>query len=97
MNALGTKLIELGLKDKPIAIIGENSYQWISVYFGVVNGVGTVVPLDKELSKDEIYNLLKIADCKAIFYTQTYEDYFIDFEIDHKFKIENYFNNNREE
>ena len=47
VEALGTRLIDLGLEGQPIAIIGENCYQWIATYFAVVNGVGTVVPLDK--------------------------------------------------
>lgn len=28
VNALGTKLIDLGLKDKRIAVISENRYEW---------------------------------------------------------------------
>ena len=91
IDAIGTKLIDLGLKDQPIAIIGENCYQWISTYFAVANGVGTVVPLDKELSQNEIYNLIQTAGCKAIFYTSSFEKYFTDYEIEHKFNLEVYF------
>lgn len=91
VDAIGTRLIDLGLEGQPIAIIGENCYQWIATYFAVTNGVGTVVPLDKELSKDEIYNLIQTAECKAILYTSTYEKYFEDYKIDHKFKLEVYF------
>ena len=29
VEALGTKLIEMGMKDSHIAIIGENSYNWV--------------------------------------------------------------------
>ena len=97
IDALGTKLIEIGLKDQPIAIIGENCYQWISIYFAVANGVGTVVPLDKELSQDEIYNLIRTAGCKAIFYTSSYEKYFVDYEIEYKFEIEMYFDRDKKE
>jgi len=97
MEALGTRLIDLGLKDQPIAIIGENCYQWIATYFAVVCGVGTVVPLDKELGRDEIYNLIETAGCKAVFYTGTYADYFEDYAIDHKFRIDAYFDKHRGE
>ena len=32
INALGTALIQMGLKDKRIAVISENRYEWISTY-----------------------------------------------------------------
>ncbi len=90
IDALGTKLISLGLKDSKIAVIGENCYEWIASYFAVVNGTGVVVPLDKELSRDEIQNLLKQSGCRAVFFTQSFEDYFKDFEIEYKIKMKIY-------
>lgn len=92
MNALGTKLMELGLAGEKIAIIGENSYEWILSYFAVVNGVGTVVPLDKELSPEEIANLVGVAGCKGIFYSSSYEKYVKDLDIPVKLKFELYRN-----
>lgn len=69
MNALGTALIDMGLKDKKIAVIGENSYEWMLVYLSVLNGVGTIIPLDKGLPEIEIENSLKISGCDTIFFT----------------------------
>ncbi|QHI73404.1 AMP-binding protein [Aminipila terrae] len=46
--------------------------------------------LDKELSKEEIINLLTTADCKAIFYTSSYKNTFKDVDIPHKFQMEVY-------
>jgi long-chain acyl-CoA synthetase len=90
VDALGTKLMELGLLGTKIAIIGENCYQWIVTYLAVVNGVGVVVPLDKELNKEETTNLLETADCKAIFFTDTYEEFFQDYKIDYKVRMNMY-------
>ena len=90
VEALGTKLISMGLKDEKVAVIGENCYEWIASYFAVVNGAGVVVPLDKELGRDEIYNLLRTADCKAVFFTKSFEDYFKDFDIDYKIRMKVY-------
>jgi long-chain acyl-CoA synthetase len=87
VDALGTKLHQLGLADQKIAVIGENCYEWAVSYFAVVNGTGIAVPLDKELTKDEIHNLLKTADCKAVFYTNTYKGFFEDFEIPFKINM----------
>jgi len=90
VDALGTKLIEMGLLGEKIAIIGDNSYQWITSYFAVVNGVGIVVPLDKELSPAEIYNLIETVSCKAVFYTSNFESIFKEYDIPFKFKMEVY-------
>lgn len=67
VNGLGTALIAGGLKGKRIAVIGENSYQWAISYLAIVCGTGIVVPIDKELSKAEIANILKKADVACIF------------------------------
>ncbi len=90
VNALGTALVEMGLKDKKVAIIGENCYQWIVTYLAVVCGLGVVVPLDKELLKEEIHNLMKISECDAVFYTDTYKDVFDDLPVDHKIMMQVY-------
>jgi len=58
INYLGTELINLGLKDKRIAIISKNRYEWALTYFTVMNGVGITVPLDKGLKEEEIISCL---------------------------------------
>ena len=58
MNYLGTALIDLGLKDKRVAIISKNRYEWALTYFTVMNGVGVTVPLDKGLKEEEIISCL---------------------------------------
>jgi long-chain acyl-CoA synthetase len=68
-DAFGTALIDLGLKDKSIAIIGENRYEWCVSYLSVVNGTGLVVPIDKELPSNEIFSLLERAEVSAIIYS----------------------------
>ena len=84
MEALGTKLLDMGLLGKKIGIIGENCYQWIVAYLAVVNGVGIVVPMDKELNKEEICNILDTADCTAVFHTNTFSRIFKDHPISHR-------------
>lgn len=70
VNALGTVMInKLNLKDKSIAVIGENSYRWYVTYMAVACGVGTIVPLDKELPANEIQNLLERSKSSAIVYS----------------------------
>lgn len=75
INALGTQLIELGLKGKRIAVIGENRYEWEIAYLAITCGTGTVVPLDKSLPEKEIERLIQRAEVEAIFYSKKYEGY----------------------
>ncbi|MBQ8589952.1 MAG: AMP-binding protein [Firmicutes bacterium] len=76
VKALATAMLDLGLSGEKIAVIGANCYEWIATYFAVVNAVGVIVPLDKELSKEEIDTLMEISQCKAVFFTDKYEKYF---------------------
>lgn len=92
VNALGTKLLDMGLSGARIAIIGDNSYEWILAYFAVVCGVGTVVPLDKELKLHEIQNLVDAAECSAIFYASSYEKKIENLDIPLRLKFEVYRN-----
>lgn len=92
VDALGTQLMSLGLKGEKIAIIGENCYQWVTAYYAVANGTGIIVPLDKELTKEEVQNFLRIAECKAIFFSEVYEDFLEGIDMPFKFKIRMYAN-----
>ena len=74
INALGTALIKMGLKDKRIAIISENRYEWELAYLAVATGTGIVVPLDKALPENEIESLILRSQVEAIFYSQKYND-----------------------
>ncbi|MBR4030329.1 MAG: AMP-binding protein, partial [Clostridia bacterium] len=68
--ALGTALIALGLKDKKIAVVGENRYEWALTYMATVCGVGTIVPLDKELPENELRTLIEMAKVSAVVYSE---------------------------
>ena len=74
ITQLGTKLIDMGLKDKRIAVIGENCYEWAVSYLAVVTGTGIVVPLDKALPENEIESLILRSEVEAIFYTNKYTE-----------------------
>ena len=74
INYLGTRLIDLGLQNKRIAIIGENRYEWEIAYLSVVCGTGIVVPLDKSLPQNELEKLIERSEIEAIFYSEKYND-----------------------
>lgn len=74
INSLGTGLLKLGLKDKKIAIIGPNSYEWVLSYISVLFGIGIVVPLDKGLPAQEIEDSIIRSDADALIFDPKYID-----------------------
>ena len=66
VNAIGTALIDLGLDDRHIGLIGRNSSEWGESYLAIVGGVGVVVPFDRELPADELRQLTIKGDVEAV-------------------------------
>ena len=66
VRALGTAFTGLGLRGSHIGIIGANCYEWAESYFAVTGGTGVVVPLDKELSKEELTTLCDMGEIDAV-------------------------------
>ena len=74
INSLGTKLIDMGLMGKRIAIISENRYEWCLAYMAIACGTGVVVPLDKLLPANELETLIVRSGAEAIFYSSKYDE-----------------------
>ena len=74
INSLGTKLIDMGLIGKRIAIISENRYEWCLAYMAIACGTGVVVPLDKLLPANELETLIVRSGAEAIFYSSKYDE-----------------------
>lgn len=72
LNEFGTALLNLGLKNTKIAVMSENRYEWCLTYLTVVNGVGVIVPLDKELPENELASLLSRSEASAIVTSSEY-------------------------
>ena len=96
VTKLGTKLIDMGLKDKRIAVIGENCYKWAVSYLAVVTGTGIVVPLDKALPENEIESLILRSEVEAIFYTNKYTEIMNKIKEKHNTKIQYFISMNSE-
>ena len=67
--AFGTVLLSMGLAGKHMALVGESSYSYVVSYLAIACGLGVVVPLDKELSIDEMALLIKKSDAEVILYS----------------------------
>lgn len=71
---LGAYLYDQGIKDSKVALIGENSYEWILSYFAVVCGGNVIIPIDKELSNEDIADLIKQSGATALVFSDSYSD-----------------------
>ncbi len=65
VQSLATKLIEMGMQNQKIAVMGKNSYSWAISYLAVTI-IGIVVPIDKEASNENIKEFLNVSNAKAI-------------------------------
>ena len=92
IRALGTYFYSLGIKNSKIALIGENSYEWIVTYFAAVNGSNVIVPLDKELAYGEAINLIKNSESCALVYSDLKKNIAEECHNDEELKVEHYIN-----
>ena len=72
--SLGTWLNSNGFHRKHIAIIGENSYEWLVAFFAITCGGNVAVPIDNELPENEIARLIDKADIDVMFYSKSYRE-----------------------
>ena len=75
IEALAKEINCLNLVNKNIAVLGENSYEWILSYLAITVSKNTVVPIDKDLDINDVMNIIKEANVDLIFYSNTYSDY----------------------
>lgn len=66
VNAIGTALIDLGLEDRHIGLIGRNSSEWCESYLAIVGGIGVCVPFDRELNESELEQLTIKGELEAV-------------------------------
>lgn len=66
VNYLGTALFkELSLSGKNIALCGKNSYEWCVSYLSVSCGNAAIVPLDRDMDAEGIWNAISFSSCKG--------------------------------
>ena len=72
INAFGTKLYEMGFKNKRIAIVGRNRYEWGVAHLANLLGGIVSVPLDKELQVDELESCLERSKADVVIFDEKY-------------------------
>ena len=94
VRAFGSALKNLRINhSNKVCILAETRYEWYVSYLAVVNGLATVVPLDKNLSTNELLNNLQRAEANTIIYSGTMRNIVkeLDGQVDF---VENYINMN---
>ena len=74
INSLGTKLYELGLKNKRIAIVGRNRYEWVLAHITNMLGGMISVPLDKDLQIEELESSFARSKAEVVVFDEKYID-----------------------
>lgn len=75
VKALASELISRGYNNETIAVMGENSYEWILTYFAVVTSGNIIVPIDKEISVEQVKDIINETNTVVFFCSKTYFDY----------------------
>ncbi|MCX7983697.1 MAG: AMP-binding protein [Bacteroidetes bacterium] len=70
----GTALRTLGIKERThIALIGENRVQWGIAYLTAMCFNHVIVPIDRNLTTNEILNIIHESDAEAIVFSESFE------------------------
>lgn len=92
-NAIGTFFNLKGLNGKKkIAIIGENCFEWMVVYYATLVGGNITVPMDCKLPAEDLGDQLIRCDCNALAYTDKFIDMVEGFKADPNMPEMLYFN-----
>ena len=73
--ALKSEFIRMGFADKHIAILGENSYEWLLVYFAATCSGAIAVSIDVEQSTETLLQMLEMSKSDVIFYADAYNEF----------------------
>lgn len=74
--------------NKHIAIMGENSYNWIICFLAIILSGNIVVILDKDSDINKTKELLKSTDTKIIYYSEKYCSYVKDIKFIKQFTMD---------
>lgn len=74
VNAFGTWMYSENIKGKHVAIIGENSYEWLVAFLAATNGGNVAVAIDKNLPEEEQIALAEIGEVDIFLVTDSYVD-----------------------
>lgn len=72
--SLAGTLSAKGFKGVNIGILGDNSYEWLVSYMAIILSLNTAVLFDKDMSAEEIKELIRKTDTEALFISDKYKE-----------------------
>lgn len=72
IGCLAASFEDYGFKGKRIAVVGESCPEWVITYIATLSIGSVIVPLDKELAIDELFNFLSRSKADAIVFTKAF-------------------------
>lgn len=90
INALGTALYGMGAKNKRVAIIGKNRYEWAISHLANLLGGIVSVPLDKDLQYDELESSLIRSKTEFIIFDEKLKDKIIEIKNNKKTDLKDF-------
>ena len=72
INEFGTKLYDMGFKNRRIAVVGRNRYEWVVAHLSNLLGGIVSIPLDKELQVDELESCLERSKADVVVFDEKY-------------------------
>ena len=91
ISSIGTFLFKRGLRDCKIALLGENGYEWVVVFFAVLLGKNVFVPLDRDLPAEDLAEQLILSGCSVLFYSEKFKEKAEAFQSAAEMPVEHYF------
>ncbi len=67
INAFVNALLDMNLGGKCIGICSDNRYEYVLTYIGTICSGSVIVPIDKELSYEDINGIIKASDTELLF------------------------------
>ena len=68
IDFFGTGLLDLGIRNAHVVVIGNNSYEWAVSHNAVIGGIGVSVPLDRQLPGPEVVSLTERGKAEVFIY-----------------------------
>ena len=65
-------LRKMGLDTGRTAVVGETSPEWLETYLATLLCGGVIIPMDKELTPEQISNFLEVAEADAIVFSPSF-------------------------
>lgn len=96
ISNIGTFLFMHGIFNCKIALLSENSFDWIVIFFSVFLGKNVFVPLDRDMPAEDLADQIILSGSSVLFYSEKYRDKVEAFKstdgmcVDHYFSISNF-------